>query len=247
MHDPLELDNWILEMEEETKGIPPKYSGARPNVSENGSGFHKDAGKRKKDPEKKRKLIKIGIVAAVVAAAIIAAVMIRNVTLQNAYDQCAEMALEGNWKDSIDTFQSLSQINYKASSEFYTFCQALQYYEEGNIEKAYDLLYHMPHRKVTSEQKIKMYEFWPAVRDAYKKKYGDSYEMHASSSSGNKSGSSNAGSGTKNSTSAKRNTTEKKNDEYNASEYDEVDEFYNDYYYDFYDFEEAEQYWDEYH
>lgn len=38
-----------------------------------------------------------------------------------------------------------------------------------------------------------------------------------------------------------------KTDFYNASDYDDPDDFYEDYYYDFEDYDEAEQYWDENH
>lgn len=44
-----------------------------------------------------------------------------------------------------------------------------------------------------------------------------------------------------------KSTPKRNNDEYNASDYDDVDDFYEDYYYDFEDYDEAEQYWDENH
>ena len=44
-----------------------------------------------------------------------------------------------------------------------------------------------------------------------------------------------------------RNSGPKKLDPYDIKDYDDVDDFYDDYYYDFEDFDEAEMYWDDHH
>lgn len=50
-----------------------------------------------------------------------------------------------------------------------------------------------------------------------------------------------------NKTTAERSTTKKSEDTYHASDYDDVDDFYEDNYNDFDGFDEAEAYWDENH
>ena len=197
--------------------------------------------------KEKRRLLNVAVIAIAVVAVIGAAVVCLRTHHQNTYDKSVELALEGNWQDTIDTFQSLSKINYKASSDFYTFCKALKDYDEGNIEEAYDLMFHMYLSNVTQEQKLKMLEYWPEVRDTYEEKYGSQIPTIPSNSSGSNSGSSSNSSNSSNHSHSSGSHSSSSSDPYNASDYANEDDFWEDYYNDFIDFDEAEMYWEEHH
>ena len=89
-----------------------------------------------------------------------------------------------------------------------------------------------------------MLEYWPAVRDAYEKKYGSQIPTIPSSSSESSSNSSN---NTNSHSHSSGSHSSSSSDPYNASNYANEDDFWGDYYNDFIDFDEAEMYWEEHH
>ena len=202
----------------------------------------------------KKRLSIIVIIVMLIVGVIICVTIVKKEKRRSLYEQCVGLVLEGNWQDTIDTLQELAESDYEASDTFYTFCTALKYFDEGNIEDAYDVTHHMYFTGATHEQRLKMLEYCSAVREAYERKYGVQYSFPPSSSPGssnNNSSPSNSSSGSSNS-SRDSNTSSGSNrpsatDPYNISDYDDVDDFYEDYYYDFEDFDEAEEYWDENH
>lgn len=188
----------------------------------------------------KRRLVKFVIIAAAIVAAVVLVVVIQRTHNRTIYDRCVELALEGNWQDTIDTFQSLSNTGYEASREFYSFCQALKCYDEGNIKDACDKFYNMYFSKVTHDQRMKMLRFSYAARDAYKRKYGAEYPPVAFKPivvSADSSDNSNSHSG---SSSQKPKSD---SDPYNTKDYAHPDDFYDYYVDDFWDFEDAEDYY----
>ena len=210
------------------------------------SEFH-DTSKLNVTPEEKKKFLNICIVLAVILLGVVCFFGFRRVAKISQYDRCVELALEGNWQDTIDTFKSLAKLDYKGSTDFYAFCQALQYYDQGNIDMAYSITHYAYHSKVTYEQKLKMLEFESVVRKEYEKIHGRQYTVVPSSSSGSSSNNSgNSGSSGSHSHSSGSNSSTK-TDPYNAKDYANEDDFWEDYYNDFIDFDEAEQYWEDNH
>ena len=199
--------------------------------------------------KEKWRYIILAIVAVAIIGAIITQVIIQKEKQRAVYDHCVDLALEGNWWDTIDTFRTLSKSNYEASSTFYDFCTALKYYDEGNIEDAHEVSYRMPFKGLTHEQRVKILEHYDVINDAYERKYGVRYPLTPTPSSGSSNNSSShsgssTGSQSNFSSGSHSSSTE---DPYNISDYDDVDDFYDDYYYDFEDFDEAEMYWDDHH
>lgn len=112
---------------------------------------------------------------------------------------------------------------------------------------AYSITHYAYHSKVTYEQKLKMLEFESVVRKEYEKIHGRQYTVVPSSSSGSSSNNSgNSGSSGSHSHSSGSNSSTK-TDPYNAKDYANEDDFWEDYYNDFIDFDEAEQYWEDNH
>ena len=238
---------------------PPKplwYTASNDSESEKGS---EENTLRQSKAKKTRRIIIWSVIAALVIAAIVIIIVMasakREAKRQALYDEAVEKVMQGNWWDTIDTFESLSKIQYKGARDFYLFCKGKKQYAEGDLKAAYKTVGQMMLKDVTAEQGEYLEDFFFELDHKYHRIYG--YDLPASykrnrgsnsSSSGSgknssSSGSHSSSSGSHSSSSGSHSST--KTDPYNAKDYANEEDFYEDYYNDFIDFDEAEEYWEE--
>ncbi|MBR3263245.1 MAG: hypothetical protein IKF93_09055 [Lachnospiraceae bacterium] len=197
---------------------------------------------------KKKRIIKWVVVSVLIAIglAIIIVILSTNVSRKReaTYNKAVEITMQGNWKDAIDTFESLNRIDYKGARDFYLYCKGKKQYEEGDLKAAYKTVGQTMLKDVTPEQREFILDYFFELDDEYHRRYG--YDLPSSYKPSNSSNSSSSsGSGRPSSNSGHNTST--KTDPYNAKDYANEDDFWEDYYNEFIDFDEAEQYWDAHH
>lgn len=199
------------------------------------------------DPSKakrKRRIIVWSLIAVmIVAGAAIVIVMLSNNAAskkQALYNKAVGMAMQGNWKDAIDTFESLSREDYKGARDFYLYCKGRKLYEEGDLKAAYKTLGETKLKDLTAEQRELIRNYFFELDHEYHLRYG--YDLPDKPGSNDSPSSS----GTGNSSHSSGNGSPATTDPYHANDYANEEDFYEDYYNDFIDFDEAEQYWEEY-
>lgn len=198
--------------------------------------------------KRKQQIISWSVIAAMIVAGIVIAIVL---LLNNAaskkqalYNKAVAMTMEGNWKDTIETFESLSKSNYKGAGDFYLYCKGKQQYAKGDLKTAYHTVGQTRLKDLTEEQRDFIMDYFFELSDEYHRKYGYDLPAGYKPSSSNNSSSSSSTENHSHSSGGNSTTT---TDPYNAKDYVNEDVFYEDYYNDFIDFDEAEQYWDEHH
>ena len=219
---------------------------AKKDIQENGE----ESPSNGETGSKKGKIIKRVTIALLIAAAIVAIIMAissHRKTLDHMnkekFDQAVEMVMNGNWKGAIETFESLSQSNYKGARDFYLYCKGKQQYAEGDLKAAYKTVGQTMLKDLTEEQREFIQDYFFELDHEYHRKYGYDLPTENKPSSNNSSSSSGMG----NHPHSSGSNSSSKTDPYNAKDYANEDDFWEDYYNDFIDFDEAEQYWDEHH
>ena len=161
-----------------------------------------------------------------------------------AYTKAEKMITDGDYSNALDELQKILG-EYKDSDGLNALCRAHEYESEGDCKMAYVCLYDVTFSYQNAEQMGEINNFKSRMEQCFYEKVDREFEEER------KAEKESAETKAENSSSGKRgyyyNSSKSNSDDdpYNASDYSHPDDFYYDHYDDFWDYEEAEEYYEE--
>lgn len=183
--------------------------------------------------------------------------------LVSKYNDAVQKIVSENFDDGLKLISELEEYNYKDSKFWKSFCEACVDYENGDYNQAYEIMANRFYSNEMEDEQIQFVDGWKnKIRKAYKDKKNKStgtnsekkeYKNYTKQNRTSSYGESKYKKTSKKSTTkryttkkySKKRTTTKKKDPYNASDYMNPEDFYDDHYDDFFDYYDAEDYFNE--
>lgn len=190
----------------------------------------------------------ISILFAVAVIGVGATIIYQKSGFRGTYNKAVQLAIDGEYSEAEELFQSIEEHHYKDTDAFIVFCRSADmYYGKGNYEYGHSRLDEMNFENLTDEQNAVIEDFKAALTKDYKagqkKKKTDEAATTKPAPETTKP--------EPETTKAYQEPTTKKpstnKDPYGANEFAHPDDFYYDHVDDFWDYEEAEDYYYENH
>ena len=161
-----------------------------------------------------------------------------------AYTKAEKMITVGDYSNALDELQKILG-EYKDSDGLNALCRAHEYESEGDCKMACVCLYDVTFRYQNAEQMREINNFKSRMEQCfYEEVDRETEEERKAEKESVETKAENSGSG-KSGYYYKSSKSNSDDDPYNASDYSHPDDFYYDHYDDFWDYEEAEEYYEE--
>ncbi len=198
---------------------------------------------KKMNSSSKLAVLVIAVIFAVAVIGVAANVIYQKTGFRGTYNKAVDLAIQMDVEEAEQLFLSIEDQHYKDTDAFLVFCDCVKKYEVGNVLYGRTRLPLMKFESLTAEQNAVVEEF----KEKLEKKSGAGSGSYSVKPHGYSQPSTE-----KQTTAAKEPQTTKpssskpsssgKKDFYGANEYAHPDDFYYDHIDDFWDYEEAEDY-----
>ena len=190
----------------------------------------------------------ISVLFAVAVIGVGATMIYQKSGFRGTYNKAVQLAIDGEYSEAEELFQSIEEHHYKDTDAFIVFCRSADmYYGKGNYEYGHSRLDEMNFENLTDEQNAVIEDFKAALTKDYKagQKQKKSEETATTKPAPETTKPEPATTKAYQEPTTKKPSTQK--DPYGANEFAHPDDFYYDHVDDFWDYEEAEDYFYENH